>query len=71
MLFTAKYVPLIEDAAKSKGVKFRSYRFETTAEAQNAPAPFTSYSLFFNGEFVTNEILSEKKFEKIMAENGL
>ncbi|MCI1930941.1 MAG: YoaP domain-containing protein, partial [Clostridia bacterium] len=30
-----------------------------------------SYSLFFNGEFVTNEILSEKKFEKIIAEKGL
>jgi len=69
--FTAKYVPLIEDVAKSKGVEFCACRFETAEQAQNAPAPFTSYSLFFNGEFLTNEILSDKKFEKIVAENSL
>jgi hypothetical protein len=69
--FTAKYVPLIEAIAKAKGVLFKSIRFETTEQAQNAPAPFTSYSLFYNGDFVTNEILSEKKFEKIIADRGL
>lgn len=69
--FTAKYVPLIESVANSKGVAFHACRFETTGQAQNAPAPFTSYSLFYNGKFVTNEILSDKKFEKILAENGL
>lgn len=68
--FTAKYVPLIETIAKGKGVPFKAVRFETTEQAQNAHAPFTSYSLFFNGEFITNEILSEKKFEKLIAEKG-
>ncbi|MCL2111345.1 MAG: YoaP domain-containing protein [Clostridiales bacterium] len=69
--FTAKYVPMIEDMAKSKGVPFVAIRYETAEEAQNAPAPFTSYSLFFDGEFVTNEILSDKKFEKLLSEKGL
>jgi len=69
--FTVKYVPMIENVAKQKGVSFKSIHFETTAQAQNAPAPFTTYSLFYNGEFVTNEILSEKKFEKILIEKGL
>ena len=66
--FTAKYVPMIENIAKEKAVPFRAIRLETTAEAQNAPAPFTSYSLFYNGEFITNEILSDKKFEKLLRE---
>jgi len=66
--FTAKYVPLIESVAKEKGVTFRLIRLETTGQAQNAPAPFTTYSLFYNGEFFTNEILSDKKFEKIIEE---
>lgn len=66
--YTAKYVPLIEDLAKSKGIPFKSILFKTTEQAQNAPAPFTSYSLFFDGKFVTNEILSGKKFEKIAAD---
>lgn len=69
--FTAKYVPIIEAVAKAKAIPFRSERFETTEQAQNAPAPFTSFSLFYNGDFVTNEILSNKKFEKIIAEKGL
>ncbi len=69
--FTAKYVPLIENTAKAKGIGFKAIRFETTEQAQNAPAPFTSYSLFYNGEFVTHEILSDKKFEKIIEEKGL
>lgn len=69
--FTAKYVPLIEIVANEKSIPFKTVRFETAEQAQNAPAPFTSYSLFFNGEFVTHEILSGKKFEKIIAEKGL
>jgi ribosomal protein S18 acetylase RimI-like enzyme len=68
--FTAKYVPLIEAVAHEKNIPFKSVRFETTEQAQNAPSPFTSYSLFYNGEFITNEILSEKKFENILAEKG-
>jgi hypothetical protein len=67
--FTAKYVPLIEDIAKAKAVPFKAIRFETAEEAQNAPAPSTSYCLFHNGKFVTNEILSEGKFEKIINES--
>lgn len=63
--FTAKYVPMIETIAKEKNIMFQAVHLQTVEEAQNAPAPFTSYSLFYNGGFVTNEILSEKKFEKI------
>ena len=69
--FTAKYVPMIEELAKAKSVTFKAIRFETTEEAQNAPSPSTSYCLFFNGGFITNEILSDKKFEKLLAEKGL
>lgn len=66
--FTAKYVPLIETVAKAKGMELHAVRYQTTEQAQNAPVPSTSYSLFYNGEFITHEILSEKKFEKICAE---
>ncbi|MEG1448624.1 MAG: YoaP domain-containing protein [Oscillospiraceae bacterium] len=69
--FTAKYVPIIEEIAKSRNIPFNVIRFETAKQAQNAPAPFTTYSLFYNGQFITNEILSDKKFEKIVAEKGL
>lgn len=40
-------------------------------DAQNAPSPFTTFSLFYDGQFVTHEILSEKKFDKILVSKGL
>ncbi|MDO5516970.1 MAG: YoaP domain-containing protein [Clostridium sp.] len=66
--FTAKYVPLLEEAAKRRNIDFQTVHIKTREQAQNAPSPFTTFSLFFNGDFITHEILSEKKFEKILEE---
>ena len=66
--FTAKYVPLLVDMAKDKQVKFQAIHVETREQAQSIPTPFTTFSLFYDGEFITHEILSEKKFEKILLE---
>lgn len=68
--FTAKYVPLLENAAKEQGADLRVVHIQTREEAQNAPSPFTTFSLFYHGEFVTHEILSEKKFEKILLDKA-
>lgn len=64
--FTAKYVPILEEAAKKRNIDFMAIKIRTTEEARNAPTPFTAFSLFYNGKFLTHEILSEKKFEKII-----
>ena len=69
--FTAKCVPLIEDMAKKRNVKFQAVHITTREQAQNAPVPFTTFSLFYNGQFLTHEIQSEQKFEKILAVKGL
>ncbi|PWJ51714.1 N-acetyltransferase [Faecalicatena contorta] len=69
--FTAKYVPLLEKMAKERNVDFHAVHIQTREQAQNVPTPFTTFSLFYNGEFITHEILSEKKFEKILASKGL
>ncbi len=69
--FTAKYVPLIENMARARGIEFHAIKIQSKEKAQNAPSPFTTFSLFHNGEFVTHEILSEKKFEKMLASKGL
>lgn len=63
--FTAKYVPLVENTAKTLGIPFKSIRIDNCEEAQNSPAPWTNYALFYNGKYITNEILSEKKFTSI------
>lgn len=43
--FTAKYVPLVEAAAKEAGIAFRSRLFDSRVAAQNAPAAWTNYAL--------------------------
>lgn len=69
--FTAKYAPLIERIAKERNIDFNVVHIVTREQAQNVPTPFTTFSLFYQGEFVTHEILSEKKFEKILISKGL
>ena len=69
--FTAKYVPLLENMAQARGIELHVVHIQSGEEARNAPSPFTTFSLFYNGELVTHEILSEKKFEKILTNKGL
>ncbi len=60
--YTAKYAPLIEECAKQNGILFKRILIDSCEKAQNAPAAWTNYAMFYNGEYVTNKILSEKKF---------
>lgn len=69
--FTAKYALLIQTVAAQRGHKLTLIHINSIDEAQKAPAPFTTYSLFLNGKFITNEILSEKKFIKLLEQNNL
>ncbi|SFQ49681.1 Acetyltransferase (GNAT) family protein [Lachnospiraceae bacterium XBB1006] len=64
--FNAKYVPSIEAAAAERGIPFKAIRLQTRREAQCAPTPVTTYALFYDGEYVTNEQMNEKKFLKLV-----
>lgn len=63
--FNAKYVPIVEQTAKEHGIPFRAICLESRADAQNAPTPFTTYALFHDGEYLTNEQMNETKFLKL------
>lgn len=69
--FNAKYVPIVEQTAKENGVPFRAVRIETKEQARNSPAPVTTYSLFYNGEFLTNEQMNGAKFLKLAGAFGI
>lgn len=68
---TDKYAPLIAKAALERGYPFDLRHITSKEQAQNAPAPFTTYSFFYQGKFVTNEILSESRFIQILKTLGL
>ena len=66
--FNAKYVPIITDIAKEKSVKFKAIHLQSKEDAQNAPTPITTYALFFDGSYVTNEQMNDKRFLKLLGQ---
>ena len=64
--FNAKYVPIIEKVAKEQGVPFKAIHIKSKSEAQNAPTPITTYALFFDGKYITNEQMNDTKFLKLI-----
>lgn len=64
--FNAKYVPILEETAANEGVQFKAVRIDSKEDAQNAPTPVTTYSLFRDGEFVTSEQMNGTKFLKLL-----
>ena len=65
--FNAKYVPVVEMAAKERGVSFKAIHLESKEDAQNAPTPITTYALFCDGEYLTNEQMNDTKFIKLLS----
>ncbi len=63
--FNAKYVPIVEETAKQNGIPFKAVRLQSRDAARSAPTPVTTYALFFDGEYVTNEQMNDKKFLKL------
>ena len=64
--FTAKYVPLVQQTAKDKDIPFESVLIDSKEKAQNAPIAWTNYAVFHNGQYISNEILNEKKFLELV-----
>lgn len=63
--YTEKYAPLLADIIKGQGMECRLHKIDSREAAQSAPVLFTTYALFYNGKFVTNEVLSEKSFAEL------
>ena len=64
--FNAKYVPIVEATAAEQGVKFKAVHLTSKEDAQNAPTPVTTYALFKDGEYLTNEQMNDRKFLKLI-----
>lgn len=60
--FTAKFVPLLEQCAAENDVPLTTIKIDSREKAQSAPFAWTNFALFYNGDYVTNEIPNEKKF---------
>jgi predicted GNAT family acetyltransferase len=64
--YSEEYALYIASAAKEKDVKLKLIKYTDHSQAQAASSPFTTYTLYNNGQFVTNEIQSVPKFLKLL-----
>lgn len=64
--FNGKYVPIVEKCAKDNNITFKAVHLTSKEDAQNAPTPITTYALFKDGEYLTNEQMNDKKFLKLV-----
>ena len=64
--FAVGVIDDLKKIAEKRGIPFHAYQLMTKDEAQNAPIIWTTFGLFYNGIFMTHEIPSANKFEKIL-----
>ena len=55
-------MPRVVEVAKEHNISFKVIHVTSREDAQNIPAPVTTYALFRDGRFLTQGIQSDKKF---------
>ena len=65
-----KYVDILRKTAAEKGVPFTSVQLQSAQQAREVPCPFTTWVMFHDGKFVTNEIFSPGKLQKYLETIG-
>ena len=62
----AHYAAIAKEIVEKAGWRAHLHLIESQEEAIQVPAPVTTYALFINHQFITNEILSEKKLTALL-----
>jgi hypothetical protein len=65
--FANYYVKEMGIVASNKKIPFKAVLMNNCRDAQNSASPYGSFGVFYNGKFVTHEIMSQGKFEKLIA----
>lgn len=64
--FTKQYIDVLKPVIFASKVPVKTHEITTKEEAQSHFSPLTTYSLFINGKFHSNEILTPAKLEKLI-----
>lgn len=65
--FTVPYIDLLTPVILVADIPVRTHHIQTREEAQNHFCPVTTYCIFIDGKYYTNEILTPAKLEKLIA----
>lgn len=66
--FMEEYIEILSRISKDKKIPVRVKKLKDYKEAQEIGSPFGTLGIYYNGEFKTHELMSEKKFEKFIEE---
>lgn len=64
--FTDHWVNKMIEYAEDLNIPSQKTKITTLEQAQNAPSAFSIFTIFYNGEFLTHKIPSQKEFIKIV-----
>ena len=64
--FNAKYVPMLEECALKHNIPFKAIHIINKEQAQSVPTPITTYALFHDGKYLTNEQMNVNKFLRLV-----
>lgn len=56
----------LKEVAANKKIPFKACKITTREQAQNSPLIWTTFGVFYNGKFITHEIMSPNKFDRLV-----
>ena len=68
--FTVPYINMLKPVIARSNTPVRTHQITTKEEAQTHFCPITTYSIFVNGRYVSNVILTPAKLEELIRENS-
>lgn len=57
----------LSEYAKERNIKINFIKIDTLEKAKNVPCIFNNWANFYKGKFVSNTILNENSFEKLLS----
>jgi len=64
--FMEEYVYLLSEVLKMRNIKFNIFKLTNCKEAQENGSPFGTLGIYYNGKFVTHELMTEKNFNVLI-----
>lgn len=64
--FTEYHANLLKELANKNNIPIEIIKINNREEGLENPSPFIIYSLFYDGKFITHEIVNERKFDRLI-----
>ena len=64
--FMEEYIALLDEICRDKEIPSKTIKLKDFNAAQKLGSPFGTLGIYYQGEFKTHELMSEKKFEKFI-----